>query len=254
MIIISFRGRMIGIAALASVTLSLAAIGAAAEKLPTDLVERLNHVDYQQRVAAQAALLKWAMERPEKARESLHKMMLESPHPEQRLRSLDILRDLHAATYGKNGKGFIGITMGEVEAEVPGRPGLQPAIRVSVILRGHAAQKAGMQVGDCIVSLNGKWLERAEGGQAQEFIGPGMTPTLDAFRAKVSDMKPGTVVKLGVLRQGKIEQLDVTLGRRPIAADNGTFSMNPEFAEQAEKAAMEEDFRRWMEKAGSKGG
>jgi hypothetical protein len=62
------------------------------------------------------------------------------------------------------------------------------------------------------------------------------------------------VVKLGVLRQGKIEQLEVTLGRRPIAADNGTFPLSPRLAQEAEKAAMEEDFHRWLEKAGSKGG
>lgn len=247
-------GRVFGLVTLASVALSMVVIGGTTEKLPPELVERLNHADYQQRVTAQAALLEWSLARPEVARDQLHKLLLEAPHPEQRLRCLGILRDLHAAAYGKDGKGFIGITMGEVEITVPGRPGLQPAIRVSLILPGHAAQKAGMQVGDCIVSINGKWLERPEGEQPQEIIGPGMTPTLDAFRAEVSDMKPGAVVKLGVLRQGKIERLDVTLGRRPVAADNGTFPLSPQLAEEAEKAAMEEDFQRWLKQSGSKGG
>jgi serine protease Do len=72
---------------------------------------------------------------------------------------------------------------------------------------GSPAAKAGIKSGDVIVSLDGRPI-----------------PDARSLARRISAMAPGTAVKIGVFRNGKEEQLSMTLGELPkeVTARNST--------------------------------
>jgi hypothetical protein len=52
---------------------------------------------------------------------------------------------------------------------------------------------------------------------------------------------------LKVLRNDRLMDIEVTLGRRPLIADNPFLQQRPADLEAAEKAAKAAYFRRWLE-------
>jgi serine protease Do len=112
----------------------------------------------------------------------------------------------------KNGKvvrGFIGVGIEDVNpsiAKVFNVPSDKGAL-VSDVQAGSPGAKAGLQRGDVITELNGQPVN----GQ-------------NDLRLKVGTMTPGTTVHLKVLRNGKSQDMSLTLGESPSGtnASNGS--------------------------------
>jgi type II secretory pathway component PulC len=111
---------------------------------------------------------------------------------------------LKAPTPAKKGRGFMGVrtdTLGDDEkAELKVKNG----IKVVEVVKDGPADKGGLQVDDVIVGLDGRTID-----SPQE-----VPPIIQAAGA-------GTVVKVDIVRAGKKQTLQVTLGRHPADTEQG---------------------------------
>ena len=113
--------------------------------------------------------------------------------------------------HGKVEHGYLGISMNDVtpdNAHFFNLPDASGAI-VAQVTPGSPASRAGLQQGDVIAQLNGRKV--ANGG---------------ALQVAVSEVTPGTTLNLGVLRNGKPMQVNVTVGSfhangEQVAANDG---------------------------------
>lgn len=108
---------------------------------------------------------------------------------------------------GRVTRGYLGITVQNVDqkkAEAFNLPNREGAF-VQEVLPHHAADKAGIEPGDVIVSLNGRTLD----------------DTRDLIDS-VSAMPPGEKVKLGVIRDGKKTELTAELEERVAEGEGQT--------------------------------
>ncbi len=102
--------------------------------------------------------------------------------------------------YGKVTRGWMGVGIQDVSAPVAkayGVPANQGAI-VSDVQSGSPAAKAGLQRGDVITELNGQ----------------GVTGSND-LKLKIGELRPGTAVHLKIMRNGKLQDVTMTLGEEP---------------------------------------
>jgi serine protease Do len=101
---------------------------------------------------------------------------------------------------GQVTRGWIGVQIQPVTADIADSLGLKQAqgALVAEPQAGSPAAKAGIKSGDVIVSLNDE-------------------PVRDArtLARRISGMPPGTSVKIGLFRDGKEQQLSMTLGELP---------------------------------------
>jgi len=101
---------------------------------------------------------------------------------------------------GKVSRGYLGVSIGNItealakQFKVPDTSGAL----VDDVSRGGPADKAGLKNGDVIRKLNGQTIA-----------------SRDQLTAMVTDLNPGTVVKLDILRDGQPMTVNVTLGERP---------------------------------------
>ncbi|MGD0128938.1 MAG: DegQ family serine endoprotease [Terriglobia bacterium] len=101
---------------------------------------------------------------------------------------------------GKVSRGYLGVSIGNLtdalskQFKVPDTSGAL----IDDVNRGGPADKAGLKNGDVIRKLNGQSIE-----------------SRDQLTAMVTDINPGTVVKLDILRDGQPMTVNVTLGDRP---------------------------------------
>ena len=219
--------RKIGLASIACIGMGVAA------ELPSDTLEELADDQFQVREVAQLKLLQWARDNEGEAPRLLFGHHRSSKDPEVKIRCMDVLKELAKESYSKHGKGFIGIQMRDEMVIIPGNNEHRAAIRISVILPGMAAEKAGLKVGDLLVGINGKhW----------------PAPATDAMKAQVMAMTPGTKITVQVLRDEKVEDVNVTLVKRPVTADDQMLQHMPGRAAEAEKRAWDEYFRMWKER------
>jgi serine protease Do len=99
-------------------------------------------------------------------------------------------------------RGFLGIQMQPLddklakEFKAPDKDG----ILIAEIVPGGGAEKAGVKSGDIIVKLNGQ-----------------RPDDIAALRNSVANMMPGTKVELEIYRNGKPQNISVTLVERPSA-------------------------------------
>jgi len=110
---------------------------------------------------------------------------------------------------GKVARGYLGITVGDLTEKLAhqfGVPDVSGAV-VEDVTPGSPADKAGIKAGDVIRTFDG-----------QSF------GSKDRLISQVASRDPGTVVTLGVLHDGKLETVAVTLGTRPadLEARGGT--------------------------------
>jgi len=109
---------------------------------------------------------------------------------------------------GKVSRGWLGVVIQEVNKDLAESFGLErPAgALVAQVLEDGPAAKSGLQVGDVILSMNG-----------QPIVMSADLPHL------VGSLKDGAVAKLEIIRNGKRQNLDVTVGALPEDdADIGT--------------------------------
>ncbi|WP_117235843.1 Do family serine endopeptidase [Vibrio maerlii] len=99
--------------------------------------------------------------------------------------------------FGEVKRGMLGVQGGEITSELAEALGYESSkgAFVSQVIPDSAADKAGIQAGDIIVSINGKQIS-----------------TFSELRAKIATLGAGKKVKLGVVRDGETESFDVTLG------------------------------------------
>jgi serine protease Do len=114
---------------------------------------------------------------------------------------------------GKVTRGYIGVGIQEVTpdlAKVFGVPSAEGALVGSVTPEGPGA-RAGLQKGDVITTLNDKAISDYRD-----------------LRLQISQMAPGTAVKLGILRSGQKREMTVTLAEYP---EKAAAAMEPALGE-----------------------
>jgi len=102
--------------------------------------------------------------------------------------------------HGKVTRGWIGVQIQPVTADIADSLGLKQA-RGALVAEpqdGSPAAKAGIKSGDVITSLNGE-----------------AVPDARTLARRISGMAPSTPVKIGVVRDGKEQELSMTLGELP---------------------------------------
>ncbi len=207
---------------------------ASALEIPPLALSELNAEKFAVRETAQANVLKWAREQDEDSvRSELFRQSQEAEDPEVRARCLAVLKELVSDDYLKEGEGYIGIRMQDEFANFPDDPKPRGVIRVIQVVPDSAAAKAGLLLNDLIGELDGNiWREQ---------------PVSIPFGERIRQHKPGEKVRLKVLREGKVVEVVVSLGRRPLIADAFFFSDDDIDVEAMEKKAKDAFFRRWME-------
>lgn len=98
--------------------------------------------------------------------------------------------------FGEIKRGLLGIKGTEMTADIAKafKLNVQRGAFVSEVLPNSGSAKAGVKSGDVIISLNGKPLN-----------------SFAELRSRIATTEPGTKVKLGLLRDGKPLEVDVTL-------------------------------------------
>ncbi|QCR37343.1 serine endoprotease DegQ [Nissabacter sp. SGAir0207] len=98
--------------------------------------------------------------------------------------------------FGEVRRGMLGIKGSEMNADMAKafKMDTQRGAFVNEVLADSAAARAGIKAGDVLVSLNGRQIE-----------------SFAELRAKVGTAGPGKTVKIGLLRAGKLMEVDVTL-------------------------------------------
>lgn len=101
--------------------------------------------------------------------------------------------------FGEVKRGMLGVQGGEITSELAEALGYESSkgAFVSQVVPDSAADKAGLEAGDVIVSLNGKDIH-----------------SFSELRAKVATLGAGKEITLGVIRDGKKKDFDVTLGEQ----------------------------------------
>ncbi|MCS3433204.1 Do family serine endopeptidase [Klebsiella sp. BIGb0407] len=102
--------------------------------------------------------------------------------------------------YGEAKRGLLGIKGTELNADIAKafKLNTQRGAFISEVIPDSGSAKAGVKAGDVITSLNGKTIQ-----------------SFAELRSKIATTEPGTVVKLGLLRDGKPLNVDVTLDKSP---------------------------------------
>ncbi|MEO0070671.1 MAG: Do family serine endopeptidase [candidate division WOR-3 bacterium] len=102
--------------------------------------------------------------------------------------------------HGKVVRGYLGIRPQEVTDNLRRALKLEDknGVLISEVLPNTPAEKAGLQVGDVIVEVNG--------------VPP---KGVEQFRQEIAEMKPGTKVNLTIIRQGQKKKIAIILGQFP---------------------------------------
>ena len=199
--------------------------------------------NFREREEAQLQLTTWALSEPSRALELLFSEYEATAEPEAKLRLREPLRELVVADHQKNhGRGFVGVGMRELlNVAIPGDNLARTGVLVTEVKEKSPADRAGLKLGDVIVSLEGlRW------------VGTGAP---EAFSTVVKKCKPGEKVKLEILRNGELSKVTVQLEARPLGMsdvtprmlwENGMFIAPPDPVEGEEKA-REEVLRTWLE-------
>ena len=109
-------------------------------------------------------------------------------------------------TNGKVTRGYLGVGLQRVDADIAAAVGLEKpqGALVAEVLPGSPAEKAGLQSGDVILELNGKALDG-----------------LGALRSAVMLMKPGDEAVLAVHRNGQDMTITATIAENPESGTQG---------------------------------
>lgn len=168
------------------------------------LLGSLSSEAFKERTKAQLELSRWALEHPEISQSWLFREFEATEDPEIRLRLREIMKEVVVAEHQKDGPGFVGISMMDIEVMVPGDDGpeARSGVSVSRVQADSPASRAGLQTGDVVVSVDKlRWINQ---------------PAMAGFQEAIMKHKPGDVVELGVLRGAELKKVPVTLAARPM--------------------------------------
>jgi len=168
---------------------------------PGEWIERLAADEFGDRERAAEKLGDWAKDHAGEARERFFLESVNNPEPEVRKRCRTLLREMVLEEFRRDGQGYVGIQMGQIDVPIQGENAF--GVQVSSVVKDTPAEKAGMKAGDVIVELDGKrWTQ------------PGATT---AFQKEVMSRKPGDEVPMRIRRRGEegLVELKVKLARRP---------------------------------------
>ncbi|MDE2120617.1 MAG: trypsin-like peptidase domain-containing protein, partial [Betaproteobacteria bacterium] len=110
-----------------------------------------------------------------------------------------VLREL--LEHGRVLRGWLGVQPGDVEPPLARRLGLSPGrgVLVSAVLPDSPAERGGVRRGDVLLDLAGSPLRDG-----------------DDLLQRVAALRPGSLARLLVLRDGRRQELQVRVGRRPL--------------------------------------
>lgn len=201
------------------------------------------------RVRAYQFLAAWAEQQPDQAKARFLDLMSQSKEPEIRERCLQFLKPIAAKEYGNFGEGYMGISMGDaVVVQIPGEAQARNGMIISFISKDSPAEKAKLQQGDVIVSINKNLLMGGENAIEKQ----------RALSEKIRGVGAGKVAHLEIWRKNELLHVDVPLTRRPVTIDQLEFQLMPNggmsINEDELKKAVEleknsnEYFSEWLEK------
>lgn len=203
-------------------------------ELPAAALSKLGSEQFADRQQAQDELLEWSRKQPVASMDALYRHTRTAKDPEVRERCRSILKELVTDEYLKDGEGYIGIGLMDDFVNVPGEPEPRNAVRISLVQEGSPGQKAGIRANDLILAVDGE-------------NGPAVQNHLK-FQEEIRTRKPGSKVKMRLLRGAEILELEILLGRR-LPVDENLFPNGRNIDPEAlDLAAKEAHFRRWMEK------
>jgi len=108
--------------------------------------------------------------------------------------------------HGSVVRGYLGILPRELTPDLRSALGMKsddPGVFVERVDKGTPAEKGGLKAGDVITELNGKSVS-----------------DVNQFRMAVANEQPGSKINMQVLRNGKTEEVNATLGNRAEMAVN----------------------------------
>ncbi|HAH06577.1 MAG TPA: peptidase [Elusimicrobia bacterium] len=119
--------------------------------------------------------------------------------------------------------GWLGVEAAPVDDLIMRRFNLPSAdgVIVSAVMPGGPAQEAGLRRGDAIVALDGKPVQ-----SPQDLV------------ARITRIRPGTQVPLGIVRKGAAQTLSVRIGKRPDSQEPAQRPAPPEEEETNSAAAL----------------
>jgi PDZ domain len=201
-------------------------------QVPSEILKQLASPDFKVREKAEADMTEWASADREAAYDMLYQHAKEHPEAEVRVRCLAVLRRFVTKIYDSEGEGYMGIRMMDEAMILPDQAEAVAGLRVVEVVPDAPAAKSGILVGDFIVAFNN--------------AGWKQLPASNDFRAQVKSFKPFSVITLKVLRDGKLQEVQISLARRPAAADHFFQFGDMDEINAAEEALREEHFKKWL--------
>jgi serine protease Do len=108
------------------------------------------------------------------------------------------------ASHGKVVRGYMGVHIQDLTPDLAKQFGLSQAsgVLISDVESGKPADRAGIRKGDIILALNGETVDSA-----------------NPLRLAISQTSPGSTIKLTIWRDGKTQDINVTLAELPETAE-----------------------------------
>ena len=100
--------------------------------------------------------------------------------------------------HGRVIRGWLGVVIQEITPDIAEAIGVREGIIIAQVIKGSPADRAGLKVGDIIVALNGKKMD-----------------SVRDLQLSIMKTRPGTVVTLTVIREGKKKEIKVKIGELP---------------------------------------
>jgi predicted metalloprotease with PDZ domain len=202
-------------------------------EIPDSLLKGLEADEFNEREISQAKLLEWAKSEKNPPIRQLAELAESAEEPEVRQRCSRILKGLSDADYFSEGQGFLGIFMQDEIGAVEGDDQQRAIIRITGVFTNSPAAKAGLNVGDVIVAIDGEIWRNQE--------------AMISFKNTVSKKKPTQEVVLKVRgKDNQLVDLKVILGKNPIQELRNT----EQDLDLLDEQARARHFKDWLKEQG----
>ena len=191
-----------------------AALIAAPDDIAAKSIERLSSEDFTVRESGYSQIKKWAEQNLKTSPELLHSFWTKQSDPEVTARAYSLMSDAFFLRLKKRGSGFVGIGISDVflkdqKERIRG-------VMVSAIHPNMAGERAGLQVGDVVITLDGVSFENLIDLYRDD--NRVRLSSTEAFIYNIMIRRPKSVVTMDVVRDGKELVKKITLIERPESA------------------------------------